>query len=508
VKNKRLIDLFIVLILFSAYVYFIPRWGDWSQNTRLDLTMAIVDKGTLSIDEYYSNTGDYAYFNGRYYADKAPGPSLLGVPIYFVVRPIIQSPVATQIINRLTTSAAFQDTLRAGGTGLLFDKVYFLLVLFIVTFITNTLPTILLALLLYRYLFHIGVPIQWSVAVTLIYGLATSAFPYAGGFYSHQLCAMLLFGAFYIGFCLQRGILQDKVPFWLLVAGFMLGYAVISEYPTSLIAGGVFVYILLFILKNLRKPAWITFFILGGFVPGLILMAYNLAIFHTPLPVGYEYSVLYTEQHSVGLISLTYPHPDALWGITFGSFRGIFYVSPITLLALVGTFFGWKQKNFRAEWMVSTWTVVSFFLFNASSVMWQGGFAVGPRYLVPMIPFLMIGLGYLAILYGERKIAIALVSVLTAWSFVVIWAETIGGQSFPDWTQNPLFNYSLPKLLSNDIARNFGMAIGLHGWISLLPLLLVEVILFIGLVLSIKRAWAKNLQPVDSSRLAQVSKAS
>ena len=42
---------------------------------RFDLSAAIVDQGTLSIDAYASNTGDYALFNGRRYSDKAPGLS-------------------------------------------------------------------------------------------------------------------------------------------------------------------------------------------------------------------------------------------------------------------------------------------------------------------------------------------------------------------------------------------------------------------------------------------------
>jgi hypothetical protein len=57
-----------------------------------------------------------------------------------------------------------------------------------------------------------------------------------------------------------------------------------------------------------------------------------------------------------------------------------------------------------------------------------------------------------------------------------VWAEAIAGQSFPDYTANPLFDLSLPQLLSGNIARNVGMILGLRGWLSLLPLVGVALL--------------------------------
>jgi CDP-diglyceride synthetase len=92
--------------------------------------------------------------------------------------------------------------------------------------------------------------------------------------------------------------------------------------------------------------------------------------------------------------------------------------------------------------------MVSFLLFYGSSIMWEGGFAVGPRYLLPMVPFMLPGM---AIAWATAKQSLwgrMLLGVLSAWSVGVVWLETISGQSFPDWTANPLFNYSLPKFFS------------------------------------------------------------
>ena len=202
------------------------------------------------------------------------------------------------------------------------------------------------------------------------------------------------------------------------------------------------------------------------------------------MPKGYLYSVNYQHLHGVGLVSITYPQPDALWGITFGTFRGLFFLSPILLLSLAGMVFWLRRRVCVAEWTVSAWAVLSFLLFNGSSIMWEGGFAVGPRYLLPMLPFMVMGLGVawerLTAHWGGRLV----VGALTAWSFFAVWVETISGQSFPDWTANPLFNYSLPKFVAGDTARNVGMGTGLRGHLSLLPLLVA--LAGLGLLCSVK----------------------
>ena len=473
-KNKIWIPLLIFILLLVNYIYFLPRWADWGQNARLNLVFAVVDQGTLSIDDYYDNSGDYALFEGHYYMDKAPGPSFLAIPVYFVVKPILHLPVVENLMQRMAQSSAFGDTLNEEGSGLLEEKIYAAVVQYILVFFVIAIPSAFLGVLIYLFLQDLGLKDIWSLLIVLIYGLATNAFTYAGSFNSHQLTAALLFCGFFLGFKIGR---KTFSTYWAVPAGFMLAYAVISEYPTALIAGGIFVY-MLFKLPTWR---WRTAFTASGLLPGALLVAYNLRIFHTPLPVGYEYSEMYTDLHSTGFLSLTYPHWDAFWGVTFGSYRGQFFVAPVLVIAFLGlVLWGISRKN-SPEWLVSIWAVVSFLLFNASSVMWQGGYGVGPRYMVPMLPFLVLGFSGIPKEWLDKIWYKILLGLLTAWSFFVVWVETLGGQSYPDWTMNPLFNYSLPNFTSGNIARNLAMVIGLRGIPSLLPLLLFNLILIIFL---------------------------
>jgi hypothetical protein len=92
-----------------------------------------------------------------------------------------------------------------------------------------------------------------------------------------------------------------------------------------------------------------------------------------------------------------------------------------------------------------------------------------------MLPFLALGMGLAWEKLSAYRMGKVLCALLTTWSLAAVWLETISGQSFPDWTPNPLFNYSLPRFAAGDIARNLGMIIGLRGVISLVPLFLILV---------------------------------
>jgi hypothetical protein len=385
--------------------------------------------------------------------------------VYAAVRPVLQTAPVQRFIERLGSSAAFGETLRPGGSGLATEKVYFALVLMIVSFATVAVPSALLGVVLYRFLELFGLATGWRVMIALIYGLATPAFPYSNTFVGHQQVAALLFGAFWLVFLIGR---QRLSPRWMLVVGFLLGWTLITEYPAALIVAGIGLYALI-VLPDRR---WIVGAALAGIPPLALMMAYNFAIFGAVLPVGYKYSELWQAEHQSGFMSLAGPNREALWGITFGVHRGLFLLAPVLLTGLAGFVAWWRAGIYRRELAVCSWAVVSFLLFNGSSVMWSGGFGVGPRYLVPMLPFLAFGMGAFLAMWGARWQARVALVITGGWSLLNVWAQTIGGQSFPQYQPNPLLDYSLPELAAGNVARNLGMALNLGGWASVLPLAL------------------------------------
>jgi len=492
INNTILGEALIFLILLISFVYVLPRWADPNQNSRLDMVVAVVDDGTFQIDKYVSNTVDYAKVGEHYYSDKAPGTAFIGIPIYAGIKIILDLPVMDKIVDRLSQNAAFRSTLNPEGSGIFVQKVRFAITQVILGILVSAIPTALTGVLLFRLL-KLFDPEVWSrLFVVLTYGLLTPVFTYGGAFYGHQLSAALLFGVFYLI------MTRDQFPMGtLLLIGFLLGYSVITEYPSALIAGILFIYlgIKLFTSRKKFSLAWV---VLSGSVVAGGWMIYNTYIFGGPFSLGYSNSELWVAQHHTGFMSLSIPTWDAFWGITFGKFRGLFFYSPILILGLVGGFLWLRSKRYRIEWYVAFASVISFFIFNSSSIMWWGGFAVGPRYLLPMLPFWMLFLIHPIILWRKETWFKLLLVALTLWSWILTWGLSLAGQAYPsDALRDPVVEYALPSWQSGNIARNLGTFLGLPGPLSIVPLLLLLCLALTGF------AWNKRSMFLKSDNLRE-----
>ncbi len=462
----------IFVLLLISYMYVLPRWADWSQNSRLNLVRALVELRTTQIDAYVANTGDYAIYNEHSYTDKPPGLSFVGLPFYAAVFPLIEQPQVARLLEKVAGGGALSTTLNTEGSGLKADKIRHFVAQALLSIVTVAIPAAALGSLLYVVLSWLRIARIVRIVGTLAYGLATPAAAYAGNYYSHQFVAALLFGAFAL-LLMSPGRRQGIGLVRALLFGLLCGFVVISEYPPAIIVAALGIYA----LTRLR-PIEIGVAILGG-LPALALMAaYDMAAFGTIWPVGYSHSALWQDQHHTGFMSITYPHPEAIWGLLFSSFRGLFVRAPWMLLCVPGTIVWWRSRQHRAALWVCLLSVLGLILFYSSSIMWWGGFGIGPRYLVPMLPFLaLIAIFGLQSIWSRPMARIVSV-VLIVLSGMLTWLETLAGQSFPsDVIREPWLEYTLPAWQNGDIARNVGTALGLHGVLSIVPLLISVVIL-------------------------------
>ena len=446
------------LLLLACYCYFVPRSGrsDWSASARADLAMAVADRGVLWIDDYHTNTGDKAFYQGHYYAVGSIGPSLLALPAYLLIRPVLSLPAVEQTLAARDHAGHRRERL----------------ILLVMTLFAVSLPSALLGVVVYLFACRFTPRESHAFIVALTYGLATIAFPYSKALFQHQVSA---FGAF-VGFYLLWRVVREGATRQLLWAvGALFGLAAISEYPVAPFL------VLLVLWAALEMKDYHTLHrVVWGALPLLLLFAaYNWAIFGTPLPVGYRYHVEYSMVHAQGFMGIARPTWEALYGITISPYRGLFFLSPILLLTLPGVRFMWRLPGERRTAVLLGVVIAGFILYNASYLYWWGGAAIGPRFLVPAVPFMMLPLACAFTAWFERPLGRWVIGALIGFSALNVWAQSIAGQHYPPDTYqgrivtNPTFQYAIPVLRNGDVAFNYATAFGLNGLGSLIPLALI-----------------------------------
>jgi hypothetical protein len=478
-----------------------PKWADWAANSRADLVYALVDEGVLTIDSYHENTGDKAFFEGHYYTDKSLGPSLVALPFYAVFKVIATLPPVQNLIENGQNLGRFSDTLNPEGQGYRPRAMYEGMALTFMTFFAVSVPSALLGMVVFLFAARFARKDSYAFVLALVYGLATPAFAYSNVLFQHQLSA---FGAFVGFYLLWRVIYEQANVRWLWLVGVLFSFVVITEYSVVPFVG------LIFLWAVYQMPNRLALYrvVLAGIPLGLVFAAYNLAIFHTPLPVGYEYSTNWQAVHDQGFLSITSPNPQTFLGLTISPFRGLFFIAPVLLLGIPGLILMWQtRKEYRSVTVLLALIIGGFLLYNSSSVMWWGGFAVGPRYLVPMIPFLALPIIFAFNWLLPKPAGRVIVILLVALSLFNVWTQTISGQSFPPTDiegiaiTNPLIEYSLPLLAQGDIARNYGVIfLGLPGLFSLLPLILA-----VGAIYLLLPRWLDRRVPLRTPSFEQAA---
>jgi hypothetical protein len=425
VRQREAILALFVLLCFGFF-HQVPLWNE---HSRYDLVVAIVDHHTTQIDDTQGNTGDKAFFDGHYYSDKAPGISFLGVPVYGAMR---------AGAHVLQSGEPDPDT-----------------VIQVLAFTLSGLPTVLLAVLLLRFLRSL-VEEWWALIVTVGLALGTIMFPLATMFIGHALTACLIFASFYVLWRMPR----PAPPWHALGAGLLAGWAVLVDYSVLLAIIVVLIYAL---SRGWRVP---LLMILGAVPPALLGMGYNWASFGGPLTQGYVYSVGFSEVTSQGFLGITVPKMWALHDMVLGQ-RGFLRLSPWLAVAPLGLWAA-RSPRLRREIAVCVGIALAFFLPIAGFATPIGGSTPGPRYLIPALPFLAVLVALIPRVLRLPTVALVAVSVA-----LVITATVTSPSWGTEIVSDPLSHLWAPMLRAGDVVET--TALVRWGVDGVLPLALLGI---------------------------------
>jgi len=267
------------------------------------------------------------------------------------------------------------------------------------TLLLNVVVTALSGLLVFLYLRRLGYPWEVGLVVALLFGLGSMAWPYSKYFFSEPLTGLALLAAAY--FLLR--FRETQVTSDLALAGTSLGLAIATRLATAAIAPLFLLPLLAYSLpRNRRLIPLLAAFLIPLILWGLVIGGYNYLRFENPLTTGYL-----RDQESFRTPLLT-----GLAGLLISPGRGLFLYCPI-FLAILPAFPIFLGRH-RIEGSFSLSLVTIYILLHSKWFMWHGGFAWGPRFLVPIIPFLVIPLAPLVErLRGRAKAAFASLSAIT-----------------------------------------------------------------------------------------------
>ena len=331
-----------LLLALVAAAALTPIYIVSSQDvSRLCLTRSLL-AARLTIGSCAGHTFDRASFDGRTYSDKAPGESAIAIPA-----------VAVTSLPAASRWPATRDA-RLWAIRLLTGGVGFVLLVAAFGRVAEGLA-----------------PGRGGLAIVAL-GLGTLVGAMAATTFGHVTAGALGFAAFLAAWRRR----------WV-VAGLLSGCAVLVEYEAAIIAVVLAAYVASRGLKPLAAYV-------GATVPAAaVLAAYDLAAFGSPLHLSYRYvSNRFAHEQASGLFGVGMPHWHSVAQVLIRD-RGLFITSPVMVAALVGLALLWRRH--RAEAAVCAAVALGFFLLEFGYFLPYGGTSPGPRFLIPALPFLAIG---------------------------------------------------------------------------------------------------------------------
>jgi len=446
-------------LMLVVVLYVIPLAGSVfatnpNELARVELSASIAFWAHLDLGnaaEVYGLSEDVSIRDGKIYSDKAPGLSIVAAPVVWVVSPVLPPSPSSNL------------------------PAYWPL--------RHVLALLLVALPAVGLAFLVGAAVPdvdpaGRTSFALMAALATPLWTYGAVFFGHVPSALLVTLAWFAllgvpGRPLSLG--PGRAAF----GGAAAGFAIATEYPTVLIVAVIYA-----TLAVRRTALPILASAIAGAIAGAIpALVYHQLAFGAPWLTGYGLKAHGDFQaiHERGILGISFPTLESLWGILFSARRGILFYCPLLLLTPLGLSWMVQKRGWHDAGPILTATT-AYILFAAGFVDWTAGWCAAARHLVPVVPLAAAVALLAATKLAEHRWGAAIVVILITISGTNALLTIALTPYFP-----PEFGAPLAQLVLPSLADGAGFSNLLSAGIGIAPPL---VVILIGVILVAALIWA------------------
>jgi hypothetical protein len=446
-------------ILLMIALYILPLSGapaDTNPNevVRIELATSIAFWARFDLEDsaaIYGLSEDVSIRDGKLYSDKAPGLSMISAPVVWIINPILGRAPSSDL-------PAYWPLRHA------------------LTMLLLALPTVALAFLVAAAVPEINP--KHRIAYALIAALTTPLWTYGTVYFGHASAALFISVAWFLLLDFPG---QDSPlgPRRAALGGAVAGFSIATEYPTALLVAVIFATLLV----RRTPPLLLVGVAAGAFAGTLPALVYHQIAFGAPWITGYSFKAASDFQAIIahGAFGISWPSAEALWGISFGARRGIFYYCPLLLLTPLGLWWMVEKRGWRDAGPILTATT-AYVLFAAGFVDWPAGWCAAARHLVPIVPLAATVAFFAAAKLAEHRWGAAIVVILITISGTNTLLTIALTPYFP-----PEFGAPLAQLVLPSLADGAGFSNLLSSGIGIAPPL---VVILIGVILITALTWA------------------